>query len=64
MEIIKEIDNLTEYTINDVAEAVLCKYKQLFPAWEIAIFSSHKQEDRNAQIDSIIGLLENLKTSP
>ena len=63
MDILEQIDHLTRENINEVVDAVLDKYKALFPDWEIATFSICKTGDRNGQIDNIINLLENLKTS-
>ena len=63
MDIFTRIDGLTREEINDVVDAVLAKYKALFPDWEIATFAVCKKEDRNAQLDNIINLLEKLKTS-
>ena len=63
MDILREIDHLTESNIVDVLDAVLSKMRVLFPDWEIATFSICKKEDQNAQIDRLIALLENLKTS-
>ncbi len=63
MDIFEEIDKLAESNINDVVDAVLNKYKALFPDWEIATFAICKKGDRDAQLDNLINLLENLKTS-
>ena len=63
MDIFEEIDRLTEFEINAVVDAVLSRYQALFPDWEITPCSRFKKDDRVAQIDRFIQLLENLKTS-
>jgi hypothetical protein len=63
MDILEMINSLNETNINEVVEAVLSKYKALFPDWEIATFAVFMKEDRNVQLDNMIQLLEKLKTS-
>ena len=63
MDIFQEIDRLTASEINAVVDAVLAKYQELFPDWEIATFSIFKKDDREDQIDRLIQLLKELKTS-
>ena len=50
--------------ISDLLEAVLSRYKELNPEWEISILSLEKSTDRNEQIDRSIALLQNLKNYP
>lgn len=42
--------------------AVLQRYSDLFPDWEITTVSFQKAKDKNAQIDQFIELLTRLKT--
>ena len=63
MEIFDLIDRLTDREIGEVVDAVLRRYNDLFPDWEIATVSINKKEDREEQLNNIIRLLENLKTS-
>ena len=63
MDIFQEIDRLTASEINAVVDAVLAKYQMLFPDWEIATFSIFKKDDSEDQIDRLIQLLKELKTS-
>ena len=63
MDILDKINNLTEFEICDVVDAVLRRYHDLFPDWEIATISICKNLDRTEQINNIIQLLEKLKTS-
>ena len=59
MEIFDLIDRLTEREIGEVVDAVLRRYSDLFPDWEIATVSINKKEDREEQLNNIIRLLEN-----
>ena len=63
-DIFERIDHLTEFEICDVVEAVIDKYRSLFPDWEIVLVSISKKQNRTDQIDSLIKLMEKLKTSP
>ena len=63
MDIFDLIDCLTDREIGEVVDAVLRRYSDLFPDWEIATVSINKKEDREEQLNNIIRLLENLKTS-
>ncbi len=49
--------------MSDLLDAVLCRYMELFPDWEISTISIDRNADRNHQIDKIIGLLETMKQS-
>lgn len=48
--------------IGVLLEAVLKRYGELFPDWEINTFTFQKQQDRNRQIEDAIRLLEAMKT--
>ena len=63
MDIFDLIDRLTDREIGEVVDAVLRRYSDLFPDWEIATVSINKKEDREEQLNNIIRLLVNLKTS-
>ena len=43
---------------------VMQRYRDLYPDWEIITASLQKHGDRQAQIDTIISVLESLKTTP
>ena len=45
-------------------DAIVKRYREVFPDWEITIISIDKLSDRNEQIDRMINLLETSKTSP
>ena len=57
-----EIDELDSYEIPYVLEAVIERYNQLFPDWEIGTFSVERRKDKNEQLDQIIEFFEKLKT--
>ena len=47
--------------IEELTKAVLKRYSELFPDWEISTISVHKHTDHNTQIDSIIDALRSMK---
>ena len=59
-------DRISQVSINEIDEiikAVLKRHSELFPDWEISTISVHKHADRNAQLDSIIDMLQSMKTT-
>ena len=48
--------------IEKLLKAVLQRYAQLFPDYEVSTISLKKGTDRNQQIDQIIALLQQMKT--
>ena len=60
-DLIKEIP---AYEINNVVNAVVRRFGELFPDWEIGTYSFEKKGNRNEQIDRLISILEKLKTFP
>ena len=56
------IADIGEHEIADVLAAVLRRDGELFPEWEISTFSLCKNEDKNEQINRMIGMLEKMKT--
>ena len=49
--------------IAGVLEAVIDRYAQLFPEWQICTVSLRKGNDRDEQLDSMISMLESLRNS-
>ena len=47
--------------LNDILLAVLARYREVFPNWEVMTVSLEKAGDKNEQMDRMIGLLENMK---
>lgn len=47
--------------IETLLDAVLRRYEELFPDWEISAVSVQKSDDRNKQLDRIIAMLQRMK---
>ena len=62
-ELIERISQAPAEELEPLLQAVLSRYAELFPDWEVTTVSFHKHGDRNAQIDQFIALLNKLKTS-
>ena len=45
-----------------ILKAVLSRFGELYPEWEISTVSVLKSEDRNVQLDRMIMLLQKMKT--
>ena len=56
-----KIRELKADEINDVFLAVLARYRELFPDWEMITLSLEKAVDKNEQLEQIIASLENMK---
>ena len=50
--------------IEKLLKAVLQRYAELFPDWEMSTISLQKSDDRNEQLDRIIAVLQNMKNIP
>lgn len=50
--------------ISEVLDASLARYREIFPEWEVTLFSIHKTMSRSEQIDRMIQLPNSLKASP
>ena len=62
-ELIERISQAPAEELESLLQAVLSRYAELFPDWEVTTVSFQKDGDRNAQIDQFIALLNKLKTS-
>lgn len=60
----KAVEQADETQIDGILQAVLRRYAELFPDWEVSTVSVCKSEDRNEQIDRMIGTLQKMKTMP
>ena len=60
-DLIKEVAKADEFEIEALLKAVLRRYAELFPDWELTTISLHKGSDRNEQLDRMIVLLQQLK---
>ena len=48
--------------LDGILKAVLSRYNELYPQWEISTISILKCEDRNEQLDRMIQVLQKMKT--
>ena len=48
--------------LNELLQAVIKRYAELFPDWDISTISIRKCGDRNEQLDGMIRLLEKMKS--
>ena len=62
--LLSEIAKVGGTEIQELLNAVLRRYAELFPDWEISMISIEKQADRNQQLDSIIKVLQRMKSLP
>ena len=61
MNLINEINNTDRSNINDVLNAAINRYRQLYPDWEISLISIEKESDRDSEIEKMIELLNNCR---
>ena len=47
--------------LDQILQAVLARYREVYPDWEIMFLSLDKKENKKKQIDSIIALLNQIK---
>ncbi len=62
IDLAKAVEQADETQIDDILQAVLRRYGELFPDWDVSTVSLSKSEDRNEQLDRIIGVLQKMKT--
>ena len=55
------IQNAKPEEMNDILMAVQQRFQELFPDWELITISVQKAVDKNAQLDQIIKLLQQMK---
>ena len=58
----KAIAQADAYELDKILKAVLKRYAELFPDWEVGTISLQKSADRNEQIDRMITMLQNMKS--
>ena len=47
--------------LNDILLAVLDRYREVYPDWELTTISLEKAVDKNEQLDRMIALIEKMK---
>ena len=60
-DLVEEISKAKAEDLEGILRAVLARYGELFPDWEVTTISVQKTGDRNAQIDQHIQLLTRMK---
>ena len=60
-ELFEKIAQADEYEVEELLKAILRRYAEVFPDWEVSMVSLHKGADRKEQIDRIIKMLESMK---
>ena len=58
---IRKIAQADAEVVETLLAAVLARYGELYPEWEISTVSVRKDEDKTKQIDAIIRRLEYMK---
>jgi len=61
MDLAERIAKVNEDEIQIAVRAIMRRWEELFPDWEINIVCIDKSADRNEQIDRDIALLESLR---
>ena len=61
MDLLERIKAAKSEEINDLVVAVLARYRELFPDWDINIISIERKDNKNEQLDAIIAMIEKLK---
>ena len=59
-----DISKMQANELEAALKAVLERYSELFPEWEMNIVTVDKTKDKNTQIDRMVELLQKMKTSP
>lgn len=62
-DLINAISQADENAIEELLTAVLQRFAVLYPDWEVSTFSVNKNANKNEQLDSMIKILEELKTN-
>lgn len=58
---LKRIQKATATECEAVLKAVLRRYPEVFPDWEVFVFAIEKTQERDGQIDQAIRLLESIR---
>ncbi len=57
---LEEIGQANAASLDGILKAVLRRYAELFPSWEVIFISLEKNTQRNVQINRIIEILEKI----
>lgn len=64
IDLVEAISRADAADLEEILQAVLARYAQLYPDWEVSTVSFQKSVDRNTEIDRFIELLTKMKTPP
>ena len=59
--ILEQIKNAKPEEMSDIILAVLNRYNELFPDWQLQIITLERAVDKNEQIDRLIAAMEGMK---
>ena len=51
-----------ENELEEILRAVLLRYAEVFPEWEVSTIAIDKTRERNEQLDQMIDMIEKMKT--
>ena len=57
----KYIKNAEPEELEDILKALLERYREVYPDWEMTVISLEKAADKKEQLDRMIQLLEKMK---
>ena len=58
---VEKIKKAKPEELNDILLAVMERYREVYPDWELITISLEKAVDKNSQMDQIIAMLESMK---
>ena len=63
-QIIEKIAHADHHAAEQILNAILQRYAQLYPDWDLHVFSVCKSSDVNKQINQAYALLESFRPTP
>ena len=61
-DLLQQIQEADSLQISTLLDAVLARYRSLFPNWSIHLISIDNSQDQHKQIDALIHFIESLKS--
>lgn len=61
MELLNMIGNASNEQIGNILDTAMKRYNELYPDWEINLFSIPKGKNKDEHIDNIVRMLTQLK---
>ena len=50
--------------LEDILKALLKRYREVYPEWDVSVITLEKTADKKEQLDRMIQLLEKMKEQP